>query len=222
MLRRCQRFKAWIENSGLIDLEYSGPKFTWARGLSIATRKEARLERALCNMAWRVRFQEGVVRHLVQASSDHSPLLISTKGPMYDATTARPFRFLVAWTSHSQFEGIVASEWASTRSIVPKMQQLASTLCKWNKEVFGNLFQRKRHLWSRIEGIQKRLVEGAPNHLLKLECRLRQELDNTLDQIATMWFQKARIEQNCNGDQIQSTFIRLPLLDDDLIGWTLY
>jgi len=63
---------------------------------------------------------------------------------MYDATTARPFRFLVAWTSHSQFEGVVASEWASTRSIVPKMQQLASTLCKWNKEVFGNLFSKEK------------------------------------------------------------------------------
>ena len=77
MWRRCQRFKAWIENNGLIDVGYSGPKFTWARGLSAATRKETRLDRALCNAAWRVKFQDGTVRHL-QAGSNHSPLLIST------------------------------------------------------------------------------------------------------------------------------------------------
>jgi len=96
----------------------------------------------------------------------------------------RPFRFQVAWTKHSQFEGVVASEWHSTGSIVPKTKQLALTLTKWNKEVFGNLFRRKRNLWSRIEGIQKRLAVGAPSHLLKLERRLRHELEVTLDQIA--------------------------------------
>ena len=32
-LRHCTRFKQWIENSGLIDLGFYGPKFTWARGL---------------------------------------------------------------------------------------------------------------------------------------------------------------------------------------------
>ena len=49
MRRRCNRFKYWIENNGLIDLGYSGPRFTWSRGLSQDTRKEARLDRALCN-----------------------------------------------------------------------------------------------------------------------------------------------------------------------------
>ena len=184
ILRKCQRFKSWIANTGLIDLGYSGPKFTWARGLTPATRKEARLDRALCNVAWCVKFQEGTVRHLLQACSDHSPLLISTKCPPYAVNMPRPFRFQVAWTKHSQFEGVVASEWHSTGSIVPKTKQLALTLTKWNKEVFGNLFRRKRNLWSRIEGIQKRLAVGAPSHLLKLERRLRHELEVTLDQIA--------------------------------------
>ena len=80
MIRRCQRFKLWIENSGLIDLGFSGPRFTWTRGVSTQTRKEARLDRALCNMEWRERFQEGSVRHLLRAGSDHSPLLIATGG----------------------------------------------------------------------------------------------------------------------------------------------
>ena len=77
MQRWCRRFKHWIDNTGLVDLGFSGPKFKWARGLTQATRKEARLDRALCNMEWRLHFPNGAVHHLIQAGSDHSPLLIS-------------------------------------------------------------------------------------------------------------------------------------------------
>ena len=80
MLRRCTRFRHWIENSGLIDLGFFGPMFTWARGSHPETRKEARLDRALCNADWRLRFQEGTVQHLIRVGSNHSPLLVST-GP---------------------------------------------------------------------------------------------------------------------------------------------
>jgi len=74
---------------------------------------------------------------------------------------------------------------------MPKLSELAVVLTTWNKEVFGNLFRRKRKLWARLEGIQRKIAEGAPRHILKLERRLRQELEKTLDQIAMLWFQKA-------------------------------
>jgi len=74
-------------------------------------------------------------------------------------------------------------------------------LSTWNKEVFGNLFRRKRKLWARIEGLQRRLATGAPRYLLKLERKLRSELDQTLDQIAMLWFQKAREDQIRDGDR---------------------
>jgi len=55
--------------------------------------------------------------------------------------------------------------------------------------------------WARIEGIEKSLDAGAPRYLLKLDRRLRQELDQTLDQIALLWFQKARVDQIRDGDR---------------------
>ncbi|KAJ8431324.1 hypothetical protein Cgig2_013540 [Carnegiea gigantea] len=103
MLRRCTRFKHWIANTGLIDLGYSGPKFTWSRGRDWDTLKQARLDRALCNMAWRLKFPEGAVRHLLQAQSDHAPILLSLRGFSYLAKTRKPFRFQVAWTTHTDF-----------------------------------------------------------------------------------------------------------------------
>jgi len=201
VLRRCKRFKHWIDNSGLIDLGYSGPKFTWARGLTRETRKEARLDRALCNMEWRLKFQSGVVHHLIRACSDHSPLLISTGDFAQDRISNTPFRFQASWTTHAQFDEVVKTNWCTDVPLMPNLNNLANVLSRWNKEVFGNLFRRKRQIWARLEGIQRHLAAGGPNYLLKLERRLRRTLDLTLDQIATLWFQKARVDQIRDGDR---------------------
>ncbi|KAJ8452652.1 hypothetical protein Cgig2_004988 [Carnegiea gigantea] len=84
MLRRCGKFKNWIENNGLIDLGFSGHKFTWVKGNTEATQKCTRLDRALCNAEWRTQFQEGSVQHLLRNYSNHLPLLISTSGFAFD------------------------------------------------------------------------------------------------------------------------------------------
>ncbi|KAF7826983.1 uncharacterized protein G2W53_018147 [Senna tora] len=52
-------FHNWINSSSLIDLGFLGPEFTWHRG-GVA----ARLDRALANSEWRVKFPEASVTHL--------------------------------------------------------------------------------------------------------------------------------------------------------------
>ena len=59
----------------------------------------------------------------------------------------------------------------------------------------------KRQLSARLEGVQWRIANGAPYYLLKLERRLQQELDQTLDCIALLWFQTAREDQIRDGDR---------------------
>jgi len=145
--------------------------------------------------------QDGAVRHLLQACSDHSPLLISTGGFPQTGMTSKPFRFQVAWATHNQFEDVVRASWCSPFPLMPKLLELAAALTMWNKEVFGNLFRRKRKLWARLAGIQRRIMVGTLRYILKLERRLRQELEQMLDQIAMLWFQKAREDQIRGGDR---------------------
>ena len=59
--------------------------------------------------------------------------------------------------------------------IVDNLRNLAVELTSWNREIFGNLFHRKRKLWARIEGIQRSLDGGGPSYLLKLDRRLRKD-----------------------------------------------
>lgn len=80
-LTRCTGFANWIEREGLVDLGYTGSKFTWSRGNQTDTLKVARLDRALGNIEWKILFPEAEVIHLPMVSSDHAPLLINTDPP---------------------------------------------------------------------------------------------------------------------------------------------
>ena len=79
--------------------------------VELDTRKEARLDKALCNAEWRLKFQEGAVWHLIQAHSDHMPLLISIGGFNRVAPTRRPFRFQATWVSYNEFDKFLHEKW---------------------------------------------------------------------------------------------------------------
>ena len=76
--RRYARLNEWVEDMGLLEVEFSGAVafHTWARGNSVDTWKSARLDRALCNGEWSLRFANAAMKHLPATQSDHCPLLI--------------------------------------------------------------------------------------------------------------------------------------------------
>ena len=61
MAHRCAKFNNWIENNAMLDLGFSGPSYTWVRGLNPTIKKSARLDKALCSSIWRTTFLEGAV-----------------------------------------------------------------------------------------------------------------------------------------------------------------
>ncbi|XP_031124210.1 uncharacterized protein LOC116026924 [Ipomoea triloba] len=46
---RCTKFKAWLDREGMVDIGFSGPKFTWTRGKNSEHFRGARLDRAVCS-----------------------------------------------------------------------------------------------------------------------------------------------------------------------------
>ena len=62
----------------------------------------------------------------------------------------------------------------------------------FNKEVFGDIFRRKRLLEARIAGIQRSLEELHSESLVRLEGELRREYNQVLLQEEMLWFQKSR------------------------------
>ncbi|XP_019180350.1 PREDICTED: uncharacterized protein LOC109175534 [Ipomoea nil] len=103
---RCSDFNEWIFREGLVDLGFTGPSFTWTRGIDTPTFKGARLDRALCNVEWSLRFPNTTVNHLPRIRSNHSPLLISTASSSL-RKSSYSFKFNIAWAAHPSFHECV-------------------------------------------------------------------------------------------------------------------
>lgn len=87
-----------------------GAAFTWSHGFSSATRRAARLDRALCDDVWRCLFPSAKIKHLSHSYSDHRPLLLRLEGDRMERPGTRPFRFETAWTLHVEFDAWLKKE----------------------------------------------------------------------------------------------------------------
>lgn len=130
-----------------------------------------------------------------------APILISNNGFAPIPRTIRPFRFQAAWLNHQVFHDFVLHNWKNEAPIVPFLKEFASQLSQWNREKFYNIFRKKFELWARINGIQALLSKGRQGHLIKLEAKLRREMDDVLHDEETLWFQKSRMEAINDGDR---------------------
>ncbi|KAH9661422.1 reverse transcriptase domain-containing protein [Citrus sinensis] len=60
-----------MSNPWMLDLNFSGPRFTWSRG-----NLSKRLDRAVCNDGWLIKHANSSVMHLPKIDSDHRPILV--------------------------------------------------------------------------------------------------------------------------------------------------
>ncbi|XP_019186483.1 PREDICTED: uncharacterized protein LOC109181186 [Ipomoea nil] len=196
---RCADFTDWIFQEGLIDLGFLGTKFTWMRGTNQASFRGARLDRGLCNADWKIMFPDSLIEHLPIHNSDHAPLLIRTSPPA-NTPSPRPFRFNMAWSAHHLFHSFIHQTWNKDIDLELNKSLMAQALTVWNKETFGNISHRKRRLTARLGGIQRRLAEQCSPNLIKLDRKLRNELEDVLYQEELLWFQRSREQWIVSGD----------------------
>ncbi|RYQ84862.1 hypothetical protein Ahy_B10g104360 [Arachis hypogaea] len=98
----CSDFQACTSDCGLVDLGFVGWLFTWRRGNLVE-----RLDRALSNMDWHIKFPEACFRHLPMLKTDHSPICLQLSSNASINRGRRLFRFVVAWLTHPDFDNMV-------------------------------------------------------------------------------------------------------------------
>ncbi|XP_072058201.1 uncharacterized protein [Arachis hypogaea] len=159
-----------------------------------------RLDRALANADWRSSFSDARVEVLPRVRSDHHPLLVIIKPERMDKGEKR-FRYEAMWKSHPNFDEFVLKNWSPSNSFPASLNSLAVNLKKWNNDVFGNVFKRKRRVLNRINGIQKASTYGRNPFLEDLEQQLVTELEEILNQEEILWLQKSRQNWIVDGDR---------------------
>ena len=102
------------------------------------------LDRALCNPSWYLLFEETTVLHLPKTSSDHHPIFINSS-PSNLLHANRPFRLETIWFSDLLFPKIIQDSWNShSEDAILALKDFTNKIRIWNRNVFGNIFQKKK------------------------------------------------------------------------------
>lgn len=198
-------FRNAINECGLSDLGYSGPKFTWWNKRPNGNMIFERLDRFLANSQWLQSFPESIVYHLPRFKSDHNPLLFSTT-PHNSSISQRPFRCEKIWLDQPDFANLVHLSWSRDADSSSSLTILQAKALDWNKTSFGNIFHQKNILLKRLHGIHAALTNGPNPFLLNLETELYKALASQLKIIEDFWASKSRIDWLNLGDENSSFF----------------
>lgn len=82
--------------------------------------------------------------------------------------------------------------WSYKGDLAAALAKFKTELEAWNRDTFGNVFQRKKRNMLRLEGVQRSLERGVNEATLRLERKLRLERQKLLIQEEILWSQKSR------------------------------
>ncbi|CAL2231440.1 unnamed protein product [Prunus armeniaca] len=192
---RVKGFRNWFNDHCMVDLGFSGPKYTWRNA-----KVSERIDRAICTMNWRRLYADAHVRHLPRTTSDHNPLKISMQSCFHATSHLRPFRFEAMWLKHEKFGEFINNIWSNLDgSAMEKTLQLVAHLKHWNINVFGHLRLRKAR---------------------RLEVSLMDEFNGILEQEALFWKRRNKIESLRNNDSmvVANAPVELAEVKESLFG----
>lgn len=139
------------------------------------------------------------------------------------------FKFLGLWLEHPNFEQQVQASWVYSDSWQANVQRLTTNLKHWNRTTFGNIFQKKRRVLRRLEGIQGKLIQADNARLIAVRSQLWKECCQLVHHEEMYWFQQDKAKWVTLGDR-NSRFIhqatlmrrsknRIMTLQDDHDQW---
>lgn len=204
-INRSLLFKDCLDKCNMIDLGFSGPRFTWTNGRELSALIQERIDRFFVNPSWCSFFPEARVSHLTRCHSDHCPVLLETEPHSY-LRLPRPFKFQSCWLSDHSFPRIVSGAWNHSHSLQGAINTFSAEAKRWNKEHFGNVFVKKRKIMARLNGLQRAIAAMPSSNLLELEKHLQKELESILDQERDIWALKSRINWMILGDRNTSFY----------------
>ncbi|XP_061342522.1 uncharacterized protein LOC133288718 [Gastrolobium bilobum] len=102
---------------------------------------------------------------------------------------------------HILFNQFLKDNWHVHGNIADCLKVLTPGIKEWNEKVFGNIKHRKNKLMRRLEGIQRAISEHNKDYLEKVECKIKAELEEVLDQEELLWYEKSRTQWINQGDR---------------------
>lgn len=110
------------------------------------------------------------------------------------------------WLSHPTFSGVVREAWNNPPSLQQALSSFTIKANSWNKNLFDNLFHRKKRILARLKGIQENLSIRPNSFLVDLEGKLRLEYAEVAKLEEEYWAMKVRTMWLVEGDKNTSFY----------------
>lgn len=110
------------------------------------------------------------------------------------------------WLSHPTFSGVVREAWNNPPSLQQALSSFTIKANSWNKNLFDNLFHRKKRILARLKGIQENLSIRPNSFLVDLEGKLRLEYAEVAKLEEEYWAMKVRTMWLVEGDRNTSFY----------------
>ena len=192
---RAGRLMEDLLHCGLIDLGFSGNKYTWRNGRPGDAFVQERLDRACATVEWRELFPHSKVTHLHAAYLDHVPILLTTQGATHSTRGEKiPKRFEEKWASHPECEQIIMEAWNGTNPtgspmfrLFEKIKKCCMALVGWSRNM-GSLKEHIDEKYMELEALTE--MNNAEN--IGQINRVRDENNALLLQDEFFWRQRSR------------------------------
>ncbi|KAL0011105.1 hypothetical protein SO802_006213 [Lithocarpus litseifolius] len=204
-VNRSLLFKECLDKCSMIDIGFSGPRFTWTNRREVQALIQERIDRVFVNPSWCLLYPEARVVHLTRCHSDHCPVMLQVL-PKVQRRGNRPFKFQTCWLSDPSYPHVVNQAWRHSDALEEAIKHFKRDAINWNKVQFGNIFARKKNIMARLNGIQRTLSIRPSSFLLNLENALLKELDVVLNQEEELWALKSRVNWMIQGDRNTSFY----------------
>ena len=142
-VNRSLLFKECLDKCNMVDLGFSGLRFTWTNQREVQGLIQERIDRFFVNPNWYLIYPEARITHLTKCHSDHYPVLLETKHQC-NVCLDRPFKFQRYWLSDLSFPMVVSQAWNQASHLHEAISNFAVKATGWTRNQFGNIFIKKK------------------------------------------------------------------------------
>lgn len=173
-LAAANEFQDWILGLDLLEVQYSGLKFTWTNFQNGDRRIYRKLDWCFANQIWYSKLGEPSCTVINFNVSDHCGLLVDIFKS--GRRTRSPFKFFNMWCDHPDFFNIVENVWRTPVKggymfrVFQKLKLLRVELRHLNRKSFGMISSRVLQCQEVLDEVQNKLQADPFNlELQKLE-----------------------------------------------------
>ncbi|KAF8377878.1 hypothetical protein HHK36_031266 [Tetracentron sinense] len=200
-------------DSGLSDLRWRGPLFTWTNGMIGQGRIDCKLDRCMTNFELIQNFPGAEASVGYSGTFDHRQVIIFLRGEARGKP--KHFKFYNHWTSDPDFLKVVRDAWCSTTTgtpmfkLVSKMKNTKRALKSWSQLKFGNVSARVLQAKEELHNSMATLDSDPFNEHMQLKVRShKMALQHLLNTEENVLRQRSRIQWLRLGDNNNKFFYR--------------